>query len=129
MFTGAPRIGVSRIRRVALAQAVLAPLVALVGGGFAGPHAGVAALYGGLTALAVTAVLVWRERQAMRHPEWDAQRLLKQFIRTGIERLVVLAVLLVGGLGVLRLTPLPMLLGLVLAQLAWLAAATGRHTN
>ncbi|MEW6589538.1 MAG: ATP synthase subunit I [Pseudomonadota bacterium] len=130
MFTGAPRIGVSRIRRVALAQAAMAPLVALVSGVFAGPLAGAAALYGSLTALAVTAVLVWRERQAMRHPEWDQHRLLKQFIRTGIERLVVLSALLVAGLGVLKLAPLPMLLGLVLAQLAWLAAAaTGRHTK
>lgn len=107
----------------------MAPLVALASGVFAGPLAGVAALYGSLTALAVMAVLVWRERQAMRHPEWDQHRLLKQFIRTGIERLVVLVALLVLGLAVLRLAPLPMLLGLVLAQLAWLAAATGRQTG
>lgn len=107
----------------------MAPLVALVSGVFAGPLAGAAALYGSLTALAVTAVLVWRERQAMRHPEWDQHRLLKQFIRTGIERLVVLSALLVAGLGVLKLAPLPMLLGLVLTQLAWLAAATGRQTK
>lgn len=129
MFTSAPRIGVYGIRRVALVQAAMAPLVALASGVFAGPLAGVAALYGSLTALAVMAVLVWRERQAMRHPEWDQHRLLKQFIRTGIERLVVLVALLVLGLAVLRLAPLPMLLGLVLAQLAWLAAATGRQTG
>ena len=62
----------------------------------------------------------------MRHPEWDQHRLFKLFIRTGVERLVLLVGLLALGLGVLKLTPLPLLLGLVLAQFAWLAAAIGR---
>ena len=123
MFTGTRRIGISGTLKVVLAQAVLAPVAALAGWMFAGPWAGVAALYGVLVALAVTAVLVWRERQSMQHPEWDQHRLFKLFIRAGIERLVLLLGLLVVGLGVLGLAPLPMLLGLVLAQFAWLAAA------
>lgn len=114
------------IGRVALAQAGIAPVVGVAYGAFAGLEAGFAALYGGVAAMLVSAVLVGRERQSMRHPEWDQHRLMKQFIRTGIERLVVLVTLLVVGLSVLRLPPLPLLLGLVLAQLAWLAAATGR---
>lgn len=113
-------------RWVALAQAVLAPLAALTGWMFAGVGAGLAVLYGVLVALSVSAVLVWRERQSMRHPEWDQHRLLKLFIRTGIERLMVLVGLLSVGLGVLELAPLPMLLGLLLAQFAWLAAAAGQ---
>ena len=113
-------------RRVALAQAVIAPVAALMGAVFVGIDAGLAVLYGVLVALAVSLVLVWRERQAMQHPEWDQHRLFKQFIRTGIERLALLLGLLFVGFGVLRLTPLPMLLGLLLAQLAWLAAATSR---
>ena len=130
MFTGDRRIGISGTQRVALAQAGLAPIAALIGWAFAGPGAAVAVLYGVLVALAVSAVLVWRERQSIRHPEWDQHRLFKQFIRAGIERLVVLVGLLVTGLGVLNLAPLPLLLGLVLAQLAWLAAVTpGRHTQ
>lgn len=122
MFSGT----LTGTRRVALAQAVLAPIAALLGGGFAGIEAGLAALYGVLAALAVSAVLVWRERQSMRHPEWDQHRLFKLFIRAGLERLVLLVLLLSVGLGVLKLAPLPLLLGLVLAQLAWLAAATSR---
>lgn len=130
MFTGDRRIGISATQRVALAQAGLAPIVALIGWAFAGTGAALAALYGVLVALAVSAVLVWRERQSIRHPEWDQHRLFKLFIRAGIERLVLLAGLLVTGLGVLNLAPLPLLLGLVLAQLAWLAAATsGRRTQ
>jgi ATP synthase protein I len=127
MFTGDRRIGISGTQRVALAQAGLAPIAALMGWAFVGPATAVAVLYGVLVALAVSAVLVWRERQSIRHPEWDQHRLFKVFIRVGIERLVVLVVLLAAGLGVLKLAPLPMLLGLVLAQFAWLAAATGRN--
>ena len=130
MFTGDRRIGISGIQRVALAQAGLAPIAALIGWAFAGPGAAAAALYGVLAALAVSAVLVWRERQSIRHPEWDQHRLFKLFIRAGIERLVLLVGLLVAGLGVLNLAPLPLMAGLVLAQLSWLAAATtGRHTR
>lgn len=122
MFTGI----LTGTQRVALAQAGLAPVAALIGTIFVGIGAGLAVLYGVLIALAVSLVLVWRERQAMQHPEWDQHRLFKQFIRTGIERLLVLVGLLFVGLGVLKLMPLPLLLGLLLAQLGWLAAATSR---
>lgn len=121
MFTGI----YTGTQRVALAQAGLAPLAALLAGVVAGVEAGVAVLYGVLVALAVSAVLVARERQSMRHPEWDQHRLLKLFVRAGIERLVLLVGLLAVGLVGLKLAPLPVLLGLVLAQFAWLAAATG----
>jgi ATP synthase protein I len=116
----------SGIERVALAQALLALLAAMVGGVFAGFNAALAALFGGLVALAVSAVLVWHERQSKRHPEWDQHRLFKMFIRAGVERLFVLAGLLAVGLAGLKLSPLPLLLGLLLAQFGWLAAALGR---
>ncbi len=125
MFTGIP----TGTLRVARAQAMIAPVVALAGAAIAGVDAGLAALYGVLVALAVSAVLVWRERQSMVHPEWDQHRLFKLFIRVGIERLILLVGLLILGLGVLKLAPLPLLLGLVLAQFAWLAAATGRNSE
>ena len=125
MFTGIE----TGTRRVALAQAGLAPIAALIGGFYAGIEAGLAVLYGVLVALAVSTVLALREWQSMQHPEWDQHRLFKLFIRTGVERLVLLVGLLVFGLGVLRLAPLPLLLGLVFAQFAWLAAAIGRNNN
>jgi len=123
MFTGT----LTSMRRVALAQAGLTPIAALLGGMVGGAEAGLAMLYGALVALAVSAVLVWRERQSMRHPEWDQHRLFKLFIRAGIERLLLLVSLLIVGLGVLNLAPLPLLLGLLLAQLGWLAAALGQQ--
>ena len=117
----------SGIQRVAMAQAALALIAAVIGGVFAGLDAALAALFGGLVALAVSAVLVWHERQSRRHPEWDQHRLIKMFIRAGVERLVVLVGLLAVGLGGLKLSPLPLLLGLLLAQLGWLAAALSRN--
>ncbi len=125
MFTGIE----TGTRRVAFAQAGLAPIALLVGVAVVGIEAGLAGLYGVLIALAFSLVLVWRERQSMQHPEWDQHRLFKLFIRTGVERLVLLVGLLVVGLGVLKLSPLPLMLGLVLAQFAWLAAATGRTSK
>src|SRR4030042_2510762 len=103
MFTG----NHTGVQRVALAQAGLALIAALIGGGLAGIGAGLAALYGALVALAISAVLVWRERQSMQHPEWDQHRLFKLFIRAGIERLLLLMALMMVGLGVLNLAPLP----------------------
>ncbi len=123
MFTGLS----TGTRRVAAAQAVLAPIAALMGAGLGGMDVGLAALFGVLVALIVSLVLVWRERQSIQHPEWDQHRLLKVFVRTGIERLVALAGLLYVGLGVLELPPLPVLLGLFIAQFAWLAAVAGRR--
>jgi ATP synthase protein I len=114
-------------QRVALAQAGLAPIAALVGTTFAGVGAGLALLYGVLSSLAVSLVLVWHEQQSMRHPEWDQHRLFKLFIVAGVERLLVLLVLLAVGLGVLKLAPLPMISGLLLAQLAWLAVVINRN--
>lgn len=122
MFTGTP----TGTLRVARAQAMIAPAAALIGAAIGGVGAGLAVLYGVLVALAVSGVLVWRERQSMDHPEWDQHRLFKLFIRVGIERLILLVGLLIVGLGVLRLAPLPLLLGLLLAQFAWLAIATSR---
>jgi len=116
-------------RRVVLAQAGLAPVAALTAWVLAGIGAGLAVLYGVLVALAASSVLVWRERQSIQHPEWDQHRLIKLFIRTGVERLVLLVGLLFVGLAVLKLAPLPLLLGLVLAQFAWLAAAIDRSTK
>jgi len=122
MFSGTQ----SAIQRVALAQAVLASIAAVIGGVFAGFNAALAALFGGLVALAVSGVLVWRERESKQHPEWDQHRLFKQFIRAGVERLVVLVGLLALGLAGLKLSPLPLLLGLMLAQFGWLMAVLGR---
>jgi ATP synthase protein I len=129
MFTGIRRIGTSGTHRVALAQTGLASVVALAYLVFDGGGAGLAALYGGMVAVAVSVVLVLRERQSMRHPEWDQHQLMKLFIRAGMERLAILLLLLTAGLGLLKLAPLPLLVGLLLAQFGWLAATNYGSTR
>jgi len=123
MFTDKRRTGDTGIRRVVLAQAALIPAGVLVGSLAVDFETGIAVGYGVLVALAVSLVLWRRERQAMRHPEWDQPRLFRLFIVTGAERLAVLVALLAVGMAILRLSPLPQLLGLLGAQLAWLTAA------
>ena len=117
MLTAAQQLG--------LVQAGLVPVLGLAGAAWGGWGQGVAAAYGALVGLAVTGVLVWRERQSQRHPEWDEKRLLALFVRTGVERVVLLVLLLGLGFGLLGLKPLPLLLGLIAAQLGWLVVALG----
>ena len=116
-------------QRVAMAQAGLALVAGLTAGLYAGLQAGLAVLYGAGAALAVSLILVWRERQARSHPEWDQHRLLKLFIRASFERLTLLVGLLAAGLAGFKLPPLPLLLGLLLAQLGWVAAAASPKDN
>ena len=126
MFFGNRLSGTTGIQRVVRTQAVIALLGGLSGAMVSGTGAGLAVMFGVLVALAVSLVLMWRERQSMRHPEWDQHRLFKLFVRASLERLVVLIGLLGLGLAVLKLAPLPMMLGLVAAQFAWLSVAASR---
>ena len=114
--------------RVAWSQAVMAPLLASLGFFTAGNEAALAVLYGVATALVASLLMVWRERSTLRHPEWDGRKLFGVFILSGLERWLAVILKLAIGFGVLKLTPLPLLLGLALAQIAWLAAAVlGRN--
>ena len=125
MFSGNRRIVLTAPRKVAWAQAALLPCAALLGGWTTGFAGAMAAGYGVAVGLVVTLALVRREAQAMRHPEWDQHRLFRLFILAGVERLGVLAGLLLIGLAGLELAPLPLLLGLMASQLGWLAASAG----
>jgi ATP synthase protein I len=109
--------------RVALAQATMTPLFAASGYALAGRSGALALFYGGLVALVASLLMVWRERTAMRHPEWDGRKLFGVFVLSGIERFVAVILMLAVGLGGLRLSPLQVVLGFALAQLAWLAVA------
>lgn len=109
--------------RVALVQAGMAPLLGLGGFIAAGAAAALAVFYGVATAVAASLLMVWRERKTLQHPEWDGRKLFGVFILSGLERWFTVALMLGIGFGVLKLTPLPLLLGLALAQLAWLTVA------
>ena len=108
--------------RVAWVQAVMAPLLAILGFLAAGSAVALAVFYGVATALVASLLMVWRERTTLRHPEWDGRKLFGVFILSGLERWFTVIVMLGIGLGVLKLRPLPLLLGLIAAQIAWLSA-------
>ena len=108
--------------RVAGVQAVMAPLLAILGFFAAGSAAALAVFYGVATALVASLLMVWRERTTLRHPEWDGRKLFGVFILSGLERWFTVILMLGIGLGVLKLSPLPLLLGLAAAQIAWLSA-------
>ena len=101
----------------------MAPLLAILGLLAAGSEAALAIFYGVATALVASLLMVWRERTTLRHPEWDGRTLFGVFILSGLERWLAVILMLGIGFGVLKLTPLPLLLGLALAQIAWLAVA------
>lgn len=89
---------------------------------WAGPSAGVAALYGGGGALANTGLLLWRLKRGERDYHCDAGRHLRTFFRSSLERFIVVGSWLALGLGVFELAPQPMLAGFIIALLAWVFA-------
>jgi len=113
-------------RRVVLAQLLLFPAAGLVAWVLSGIGSALAVMFGVATAVVSSALLAWRESQANSHPEWDQHRLMRVFIRLGAERLLVLVAMLATGFAVLELEPLPLLIGLVLAQAGWLAVPLAR---
>jgi len=115
--------------RVAQVQAVMAPVLAIIGYFAMGPAVALAVFYGVATALVSSLLMVWRERTTLRHPEWDGRKLFGVFIRSGMERWLAVIAMLAIGFGVLKLAPLPLLLGLVAAQIAWVAAAFAVKKN
>ena len=108
--------------RVAWVQVVMAPLLAILVFLVAGSAAALAIFYGVATALIASLLMVWRERTTLRHPEWDGRKLFGVFILSGLERWLAVILMLAIGFGVMKLKPLPLLLGLAGAQIAWLAA-------
>ena len=110
-------------------QAGLAPSLSIVAFVLAGSAAALAIFYGVATALVASLLMVWRERTTLRHPEWDGRKLFGVFILSGLERWLAVILMLGIGFGVLKLSPLHLLLGLALAQTAWLAAAFVSRNN
>jgi len=109
--------------RVVSAQAMIAILAALLTYAAFGATAAKAVWYGGAVALANGLFLVWRMRQDVAQPSRDAHRHLRSFYRSSLERFFLVALLLAGGLGLLKLLPLAVLSGFVLGQLTLIVAA------
>lgn len=108
------------MRSTLIAQAAL---VLVAAGFFAmtmGSASFIAALYGGMVAVVNAALLIWRSHQGQRHNHADGLRHLRSFYQSGVERLVAVLGLLAIGFGVLKLVPLPLLMGFVAGQVGFM---------
>ncbi len=94
-----------------------------------GPRTGLAAWYGGVVACANSCLMVIRWWRGVHDYHCDGARHLRSFHRSSLERFFVVTLLMAVGLGLIRLAPLPMIVGFVVGQLAWVIAAAGLNTD
>ena len=87
---------------------------------FVTPIASKALAYGGLVTLFSTLLVIWRQKQGKEKKEMEADWVLRQAYRTGIEKFTWTIIMLAVGFGLLRLTPLWTLVGFLVGQVAWL---------
>ena len=101
-----------------LTQLVLVSLTTVVflfaSGGFQAGSTG----FGGATALINLLLLEWRRYRTDIGHAIDARQSLRVLYRSALERVLLVALLLAFGLGVLALDPLALLVGFVAGQLA-----------
>ena len=90
-------------------------------------------MYGGVVALVNAGMLVWRWRQGLQDYHCDGPRHLRSFRRSHMERFFVVGMLLAAGFayGLIRpgFAPLPMLMGFIVGQLAWLIAVASLNRD
>lgn len=83
-------------------------------------------LYGSFVAWVGTGLLVWRWWQGLHDYHCDGPRHLKSFRRSLVERFFVVGMLLAAGFVFAwfkpGFEPLPMLMGFIVGQLAWMVA-------
>lgn len=102
-----------RMRNALTVQMLLITLVTVAFLMMQGVGAAVAALFGGATALLNSLLLVWRAGRTERGPALSAQQSIRVLYLSALERFAAVAMMFMGGMGVLRLDPLPMLVGFV----------------
>ncbi len=105
-------------RSVIIKQSILVSACAALFFAFRGAESGLAALYGGATALLNVQLLSWRRRQSQDARAMDARSSLRALYRSALERFALVAVLLGTGMGLLSLQPLPLLVGFMVGQAA-----------
>ena len=110
-------------QRLLIAQIVLTSILALGWGIYSRYLDAIAVVYGGV----VSIVLAWMHKRGVRKAEDVSLRdpkagMLILFV-SAVLRFILLIVLLGIGFGLMKLSPLPMLAGFVLAQLGFLFVA------
>lgn len=111
------------VRRVVLAQALLTLLVAAAFAYRGGGREALAACYGGAVTILISGWLGWRLRRAGERPQAAPTAVLGLLYSSAVMRYAAVVVLLALGLGVLKLSPLPLVVAFGLAQFGFLASA------
>ena len=117
----------SSIHRTAVLQVVISVVVGMSGYALQGEAEAKAALYGGVVALMGTLLLLWRMQSSKQKTLLEAHQHLWLFYRSGLERFLVICVLLAIGMGPFKLVPLAVLVGFVAGQLALIIAPLQRE--
>jgi hypothetical protein len=104
-----------------IAQVFLVVAVAVAYGGIAGAESARGAAFGGGIALANGLLLFWRYHRG-NQSHADPGRHLRSFVASAIERFVMVAALFAIGFGILKLAPLPLLIGFIAVQAGLLVA-------
>ena len=112
----------SSVHRTAVLQIIISVIAGVVVYALEGKAEAAAAIYGGVVALIGTLLLLWRMQSNKHKALKEAQQHLWIFYRSGVERFLVLSILLAIGMGTLKLVPLAVLVGFVASQLAWIIA-------
>ena len=117
----------SSVHHTAVLQIVISVVVGMLGYAVQGEAEAKAALYGGVVALIGTLLLLWRMQRSKEKTQLKAHQHLLLFYRSGLERFLVICVLLAIGMGPFNLVPLVVLVGFVAGQLAWIIAPLQRE--
>ena len=112
----------SSVHRTAVLQVVISVVVGTLGYVLQGEAEAKGALYGGVVALMGTLLLLWRMQRSKQKALLEAHQHLWLFYRSGLERFLVICVLLAIGMGPFKFVPLAVLVGFVVGQLAWIIA-------
>ena len=113
-------------RRVLSGQLLVAlaagAVIVVIQGWELGWEPALSVVYGSGVALINTLLLKWRLTRSARRLPADANRQLRMFYLSSVERFLAVATLLVAGMTALGLAPLMVVAGFVLGQLTLLIA-------
>lgn len=112
----------SSVHRTAVLQIGISVVAGAIAYALEGGAEAVAAIYGGVVALIGTLLLLWRMQSSKHKTLKEAQQHLWIFYRSGLERFLVIGILLAIGMGTFKFVPLAVLIGFVASQLAWIIA-------
>jgi ATP synthase protein I len=117
----------SRLRRLLITQLALLSVVAAFYFALKGGAEAAAAAFGGAIAFANSCLLAWRARQTEKGRALNAHQSMRVLIRTVIERYLLVGLMFALGMGVLKLLPLPLMVGFAVGLTA-LFGLGNQHT-